>query len=45
MLRAAIACTAISAMTFGYRPLSVMFAIVGMSFAVAYLLHRDKLRE
>jgi hypothetical protein len=30
--------------SFGHRPSAVMFAVLGMSFAVAYLLHRDKLR-
>lgn len=45
MLRAAIAFTALSAMSLGYRPLAIMFAVLGMSFAVAYLLHRDKLRD
>jgi hypothetical protein len=39
-----VAFTALSALSLGYRPLAVMFAILGMSFAIAYLLHRDKLR-
>jgi hypothetical protein len=44
MIRAAVACTALSAMMLGYRPAAIMFAVLGMSFALAYLLHRDKLR-
>lgn len=44
MIRVAVAFTALSALSLGYRPLAVMFAILGMSFAIAYLLHRDKLR-
>ena len=44
MLRAAVALTLLSAMSLGYRPAAIMFAVLGMSFAVAYLLHRDKLR-
>lgn len=44
MIRVAVACTALSAMSLGYRPVAVMFAVLGMSFALAYLLHRDKLR-
>jgi hypothetical protein len=32
-------------MMLGYRPAAIMFAVLGMSFAVAYLLHRDILRE
>jgi hypothetical protein len=31
-------------MTLSYRPAAIMFAVLGMSFAIAYLLHRDKLR-
>jgi hypothetical protein len=45
MIRAAVACTALSAMSLGYRSVAVMFAVLGMSFALAYLLHRDKLRD
>jgi hypothetical protein len=40
MIRAAVAFTALSTMTMSYRSLSVMFAVLGMSFAIAHLLHR-----
>jgi hypothetical protein len=45
MIRVAVACTALSAMTIMHRPTAIMFAVLGMSFALAYLLHRDKLHE
>jgi hypothetical protein len=40
MIRAAVVFTALSAMTVHYRHFSVMFAILGMSFAVSHLIHR-----
>lgn len=45
MLRTAVACMLLaSVMTiWGNRPVTVMFAVVGTSFAVAYLLHRGSI--
>jgi hypothetical protein len=40
MIRFAVAFAALAAMTVQYRHVSVMFAILGMSVAVAHLLTR-----